>query len=67
MKYIEASKLLSLNYNRIRDLVKQKKIKILNADSKKLDPESVYLYKKELDERRSLEKPDWLGFGGNST
>lgn len=67
MKYKEASKILNLNLNRIRDLVKENKIKLDSNSIKKLDPDSVYEYKKELDTRRSVNKPVWVSSGGNFT
>ena len=65
MTYKEASKILNINQNRIRNLIKENKLKLDSQLGKKIDPDSVYAYKKELDIRRSYNKPVWVPTGGN--
>ena len=65
MTYKEASKILNINQNRIRNLLKENTLKLNSQLGKKLDPDSVYAYKKELEERRSYNKPVWVSTGGN--
>jgi len=65
MTYLEASIILNINHDRIRELVKKNILRQVSHDKKVIDPESVYEYKKELDYRRSLKKPVWIKTGGD--
>ena len=58
MTKVEAGQILNLRPEAVRKCVVEKKIKT-DLTGKIID-ESVYEYKKELDERRKIQKPTWV-------
>jgi len=58
MTHKEASEILNVGKSVIQSFIKNKKLKV-DIRNKIID-ESVYLLKKDLEERRKIDKPVWI-------
>lgn len=58
MTHKQASEILNVGKSVIQSFIKNKKLKV-DIRNKIID-ESVYLLKKDLEERRKIDKPVWI-------
>lgn len=57
----EVMSILNVSYDKVSELIKSNKLKVVVIDSKKvISYESLFIVKKDFEERRHIPKPVWI-------